>query len=196
MFGHELGAGAGLVSDLAPSPSRHSCEGGLPALVQVKGGLGPEEPGLMRRLEHVEDVRLTEEGPHVADDDHAVLGDLIPEAGQAVGLVDAPANGRGLGIAARYFFDKEVAELDPLESAFLAGMVKGPANYDPFIARSTERREAALTRAHQRTAYVVDRMLVAGMLDERGRVIGAIDEAEHVWPTGSAPQSMAGTNAA
>ena len=89
------------------------------------------------------------------------------------------ANGRGLGIAARYFFNKEVAELDLLESAFLAGMVKGPANYDPFIARSEERREAALSRAQRRTRYVVDRMLVAGALDERERVVGAISESEH-----------------
>ncbi|MDG1484347.1 MAG: transglycosylase domain-containing protein [Myxococcota bacterium] len=89
------------------------------------------------------------------------------------------ANGRGLGIAARYFFNKDVAELDLLESAFLAGMVKGPANYDPFIARSEERREAALSRAQGRTRYVVDRMLVAGALDERERVIGAISESEH-----------------
>ncbi|MFT5683140.1 MAG: penicillin-binding protein 1A [Myxococcota bacterium] len=89
------------------------------------------------------------------------------------------ANGRGLGIAARYFFDKEVSELDLLESAFLAGMVKGPANYDPFIARSEERRVAALSRAKNRTGYVVDRMLIAGELDARGRVIGAISAEEH-----------------
>ncbi len=89
------------------------------------------------------------------------------------------SNGRGLGIAARYFFNKEVSELDILECAFLAGMVKGPANYDPFIARSEERREAALSRALQRTGYVLDRMLIAGALDERGRVRGAITGAEH-----------------
>ena len=55
------------------------------------------------------------------------------------------ANGRGLGIAARYFFDKDVADLDLLECAFLAGMVKGPANYDPFIARSRSGASAPST---------------------------------------------------
>ena len=89
------------------------------------------------------------------------------------------ANGRGLGIAARYFFDTEASALDTLQSAFLAGMVKGPANYDPFIARSPERREAALSRAHDRTRYVLDRMAVAGEVDERGRAVPALSAAEH-----------------
>ena len=70
------------------------------------------------------------------------------------------ANGRGIGIAARYFFDKPVTELDLLESAFIAGMVKGPANYDPFIGRTGERRAAARERARVRVAYVLERMLV------------------------------------
>jgi len=53
------------------------------------------------------------------------------------------ANGRGLGIAARYFFDKEPSQLSTLECAFIAGMVKGPANYNPFIGRTEARRQAA-----------------------------------------------------
>ncbi|MEC8422671.1 MAG: biosynthetic peptidoglycan transglycosylase, partial [Myxococcota bacterium] len=40
------------------------------------------------------------------------------------------ANGRGIGIAARYFFDKEVEQLTTLECAFIAGMVKAPASYN------------------------------------------------------------------
>ncbi|MFT4974454.1 MAG: penicillin-binding protein 1A, partial [Myxococcota bacterium] len=76
------------------------------------------------------------------------------------------ANGRGIGIAARYFFDKPAAELDLLESAFVAGMVKGPANYDPFIGRTEERREAASERARVRVRYVLDRMLLREALDE------------------------------
>lgn len=75
------------------------------------------------------------------------------------------ANGRGLGIAARYFFNKEVAELNVLECAFLAGMVKAPANYNPFIGNTVERREAALARATVRTRYVLDRMLATGAID-------------------------------
>ncbi|MCK6506572.1 transglycosylase domain-containing protein [Myxococcota bacterium] len=79
------------------------------------------------------------------------------------------ANGRGLGIAARYFFDKEVEELSTLECAFLAGMVKAPATYNPFLGQSEERQAAARQRAKARTRYVLDRMLATG----------AIDAAEH-----------------
>ncbi|MFK7931802.1 MAG: transglycosylase domain-containing protein [Myxococcota bacterium] len=67
-------------------------------------------------------------------------------------------NGRGLGIGARYFFDKEGSELDLLESAFLAGLVKGPANYDPFLG-SAERQAKNLDRAHTRTRYVLGRLV-------------------------------------
>lgn len=76
------------------------------------------------------------------------------------------ANGRGIGIAARYFFDKPVTELDLLESAFIAGMVKGPANYDPFIGRTPERQDAAKERAHARVRYVLGRMLAQEKLTQ------------------------------
>ena len=68
------------------------------------------------------------------------------------------SNGRGLGIAARYFFDKEVSELGTLECAFLAGLVKAPARYNPFIGRTAEARAEARERARLRTRYVLDRM--------------------------------------
>ena len=38
-----------------------------------------------------------------------------------------------IGIAAKYYFDKPVSELGILETAFIAGMVKGPSRYDPFF---------------------------------------------------------------
>ena len=76
------------------------------------------------------------------------------------------ANGRGLGIGARYFFDKDVEDLNTLESAFLAGMVKAPAAYNPFIGKSEARRSAARARAKARTGYVLDRMLVMGALSQ------------------------------
>lgn len=66
-------------------------------------------------------------------------------------------NGRGLGIAARYFFDKEVEQLTLTECAYLAGLVKGPSNYDPFLG-DEDRRERSLKRAHDRTRYVLRRM--------------------------------------
>jgi penicillin-binding protein 1A len=82
-------------------------------------------------------------------------------------------NGRGLGIAARYFFDKEVSELTVAESAYLAGLVKGPSNYDPFLGDAA-RRDRARERAHQRTRYVLRRIVdepaenLAGPRPERG----------------------------
>ena len=67
-------------------------------------------------------------------------------------------NGRGLGIAARHFFDREVEELSVAESAFLAGLVKGPSNYDPFRG-SAASSEKAVVRAHERTRYVLGRIV-------------------------------------
>lgn len=66
-------------------------------------------------------------------------------------------NGRGLGIAARHFFDKEPDELTVAECAFISGLVKGPTNYDPFLGDQA-RREKAIGRAHDRTRYVLRRI--------------------------------------
>ncbi|TVQ91794.1 MAG: hypothetical protein EA397_09370 [Deltaproteobacteria bacterium] len=67
-------------------------------------------------------------------------------------------NGRGLGIAARYFFDAEVGDLDLLQAAFLAGLVKGPSYYDPFLGDQV-RRERSTERAVKRTRYVLQRIV-------------------------------------
>ena len=74
-------------------------------------------------------------------------------------------NGRGLGMAARYFFDKKVEELDLLECAFIAGSVKGPNRYNPFVKQSEKQVEAAKELARQRAAYVLDQMLRLGFID-------------------------------
>ncbi len=66
-------------------------------------------------------------------------------------------NGRGLGIAARHFFDKDPGQLTTLEAAYLAGLVKGPSNYDPFLGDAA-RQAATLARARARTAYVLRRL--------------------------------------
>jgi len=66
-------------------------------------------------------------------------------------------NGRGLGIAARHFFNKPLDALTTVEVAFLAGMVKAPASYDPFSA-DPDKAEAVRQRAHERTAYVLRRL--------------------------------------
>ncbi len=67
--------------------------------------------------------------------------------------------GKGVAIAAQYFFNKELKDLTLAECAFIAGSVKGPFNYDPFIQRSTERRERAIARGQERLRYVLGRMV-------------------------------------
>jgi membrane peptidoglycan carboxypeptidase len=67
-------------------------------------------------------------------------------------------NGRGLGIAARYFFDKEASELDLVECAYIAGLVKGPTNYDPFLG-DADKQATAKQRAHDRVRYVLQRIV-------------------------------------
>lgn len=74
-------------------------------------------------------------------------------------------NGRGLAIAARFFFDKDVSELDLLECAFLAGVVKSPERYNPWVAdagRERRNRERSETRAD----YVLGRMLADAQIDQ------------------------------
>jgi penicillin-binding protein 1A len=75
-------------------------------------------------------------------------------------------NGRGLGIASRYFFDREVSQLGLQECAFLAGMVKGPARYNPFAGSTEEKRQAAREAAQVRTAYVLGRMVETGAISQ------------------------------
>lgn len=78
-------------------------------------------------------------------------------------------NGRGLGIAARYFFDKQPSELTLKECAFLAGLVKAPATYNPFLGATPERREAARRAAEERTSYVLGRMVTEEYITEAQR---------------------------
>jgi penicillin-binding protein 1A len=72
-------------------------------------------------------------------------------------------NGRGLPIAARFFFDKELSELGLVECAFLAGVVKSPNRYNPWVP-GQERQERALASSRERVDYVVDRMLEDGYI--------------------------------
>lgn len=73
-------------------------------------------------------------------------------------------SGKGVAIAAQYFFNKELGDLTLAECAFIAGSVKGPFNYDPFAQRNTERRERALKRGEERVKYVLSRMLEDGYI--------------------------------
>jgi len=67
-------------------------------------------------------------------------------------------NGHGLGVAARYYFDKDVDELTLLENAFIAGSVKRPNYYNPFTKSSEEAAAKARGRANERAAYVLRNM--------------------------------------
>jgi penicillin-binding protein 1B len=56
----------------------------------------------------------------------------------------------GVGEAARYYFGKEVADLDLAESATIAGMIRAPNAYSPFrnAERTQERRNLILRLMH------------------------------------------------
>ena len=74
--------------------------------------------------------------------------------------------GKGVAIAAQYFFNKELKDLTLAECAFIAGSVKGPFNYDPFIQRSKERRDRAIARGAERLHYVLSRMVEEGYIEQ------------------------------
>src|SRR5436853_7316447 len=52
----------------------------------------------------------------------------------------------GVGEAARFYFGKPVAEISLPESALLAGMIRSPNNYSPFVRPdlALQRRNLAL----------------------------------------------------
>ncbi|MBW1704858.1 MAG: transglycosylase domain-containing protein [Deltaproteobacteria bacterium] len=72
--------------------------------------------------------------------------------------------GKGLGIAAQYYFDKDPKNLDLVESAFVAGSVKGPNRYNPFIKKSEAEKNKAKRLARLRKDYVLSNMLKANFI--------------------------------
>lgn len=74
-------------------------------------------------------------------------------------------NGHGLGVAARYFFDKEPKDLTPLECAFIAGSVKRPNYYNPFLKKNAAEPELVRQRVEERVTYVLGKMRKAGLVD-------------------------------
>jgi penicillin-binding protein 1B len=64
---------------------------------------------------------------------------------------------RGVGAAARAYFKKEVHQLTLAESALIAGMVRAPNTYSPFINRD---------RARERRDVILARMLELGKIVE------------------------------
>ena len=74
-------------------------------------------------------------------------------------------NGHGLGVAAQYYFSKRASGLSTLECAFIAGSVKRPNYYNPFIKDNEELANLAVKRAKQRSNYVLGQMLKLGMIE-------------------------------
>jgi membrane peptidoglycan carboxypeptidase len=75
-------------------------------------------------------------------------------------------NGHGLGVAARYYFDKKPSELNLVQCAFIAGSVKSPNYYNPFIKKTAEGAELAKERARIRLKYVLSKMLELQMIGQ------------------------------
>ena len=74
--------------------------------------------------------------------------------------------GKGLMIASEYFFDKDAKDLDLVESAFLAGMVKGPNMYNPFTKVTEEEKRKARNLAKLRKDYVLRNMRNLNLITE------------------------------
>jgi membrane peptidoglycan carboxypeptidase len=75
-------------------------------------------------------------------------------------------NGHGLGVAARYYFDKDPGELSLLEAAFIAGSVKRPNYYNPFTKKNRKDARKALVRADERAGYVLGKMFKLGIISK------------------------------
>ncbi len=75
-------------------------------------------------------------------------------------------NGVGLGVAARYYFDKTPAQLSLVECAFIAGSVNRPNYYNPFRKKTEKGKKRAVERAQIRLGYVLKEMRKLGMIDE------------------------------
>jgi 1A family penicillin-binding protein len=69
----------------------------------------------------------------------------------------------GVQAAAEIYFGVDVQQLGQAEAAFLAGLIRNPEGYDPFVAPEV---------AKERLELVVDRLVVVGQIDE--------DEAEAI----------------
>ncbi|MDD2466067.1 MAG: transglycosylase domain-containing protein [Desulfobulbus sp.] len=75
-------------------------------------------------------------------------------------------NGHGLGVAARYFFDKDPQNLSLLECAFIAGSVKRPNYYNPFLRKNKTNAEEVRLRDEERVNYVLGKMRKADKLSD------------------------------
>ena len=72
--------------------------------------------------------------------------------------------GKGLWIAAQYFFGKDPRDLDLVEAAFIVGSLKGPNRYNPFIKKTQTEKDEARALAKTRKDYVLANMLKLGFI--------------------------------
>jgi penicillin-binding protein 1B len=86
----------------------------------------------------------------------------------------------GIGLAAQFYFGKEVRHLNVAESALLVAMVKGPAVYDPrrHAARALDRRNLVLLEAKEQGYLTLEQYSVA-----RAMPLGVMPKPE----TGTTP---------
>ena len=76
--------------------------------------------------------------------------------------------GRGLRIAAQYFFDKEAEDLDLVECAFIAGSIKSPNRFNPFTKRTEAEKREAKRLSRQRKDHVLSNMLEMNFITRGG----------------------------
>jgi penicillin-binding protein 1B len=69
----------------------------------------------------------------------------------------------GVGLAAQFYFGKDLAYLTPAETALLVAMVKGPAVYDPrrHPTRALERRNLVLRETRDQNAITLEEYVQA-----------------------------------
>ena len=83
-------------------------------------------------------MAITLEGRHTKDEIlEAYLNEIY--LGQDAGLAI-----HGVGRAAQYYFGKDVTQLEPHESALIAGIIRGPSLYAPFRNPESARRRRDL----------------------------------------------------
>ena len=66
--------------------------------------------------------------------------------------------GKGLWIASQYFFGKDPRDLELVEAAFIAGSLKGPNRYNPFIKKNRIEKDETRRLAKARKDYVLANM--------------------------------------
>jgi penicillin-binding protein 1A len=76
---------------------------------------------------------------------------------------------KGIGEAARIYFEKHPSELTLSQSALLAGIVRGPDSYNPFRSMEAAARERGTT---------LDRMVTAGVITEQEAAAAKLEAIE------------------